>query len=225
MLKTNEETYQKKTQLEHILLRPDTYVGATSIETALLWSLNENHFSKKSVDFSPALYKICDEILSNAADNKIRDPSMSQIKVNVDINKGEISIWNDGKGVPVAIHKDEKIWIPTLIFGHLLTSSNYNDNEKKIVGGRNGYGAKLTNIFSTKFTVETSSSAEGKSFKQTFHKNMTNMDDPIIKDSDKDFTKITFKPDLSRFGIESLTEDILNVFYKRVYDVAGTFLN
>ena len=45
-----------------------------------------------------------------------------------------------------------------LIFGHLLTSSNYNDSNNKITGGRNGYGAKLTNIFSEKFTIETSDS-------------------------------------------------------------------
>lgn len=40
-----------------------------------------------------------------------------------------------------------------MIFGHLLTSSNYEDNKKKVTGGRNGYGAKLANIFSKQFTV------------------------------------------------------------------------
>lgn len=56
--------------------------------------------------------------------------------------------------------------MPELIFGHLLTSSNYNDNEKKMTGGRNGYGAKLCNIFSTEFIVETACSASGKKYKQ-----------------------------------------------------------
>jgi len=45
-----------------------------------------------------------------------------------------------------------------MVFGHLLTSSNYNDNDKKTTGGRNGYGAKLANIFSKNFTVETADS-------------------------------------------------------------------
>lgn len=75
-----------------------------------------------------------------------------------------ISIWNNGKGIPVEMHKEEKLYVPTLIFGHLLTSSNYDDTEKKVVGGRNGFGAKLCNIFSTKFTVETG--CNGKKFKQ-----------------------------------------------------------
>ena len=77
-----------------------------------------------------------------------------------------ISVWNDGRGIPVEMHKDHKVYVPTLIFGHLLTSSNYNDEEKKVTGGRNGYGAKLCNIFSTKFVVETCSSESGKKFKQ-----------------------------------------------------------
>lgn len=77
-----------------------------------------------------------------------------------------ISVWNDGRGIPVEMHREQKVYVPTLIFGHLLTSSNYNDEEKKVTGGRNGYGAKLCNIFSTKFVVETCSSESRKKFKQ-----------------------------------------------------------
>jgi DNA topoisomerase-2 len=53
-----------------------------------------------------------------------------------------------------------------MIFGHLLTSSNYNDDQKKVTGGRNGYGAKICNIFSKKFVLETSTKETKKSFKQ-----------------------------------------------------------
>lgn len=77
-----------------------------------------------------------------------------------------IRIWNDGKGIPVVHHKVENTYVPTLIFGHLLTSSNYDDTERKVTGGRNGYGAKLCNIFSKKFIVETSSKEYKKSFRQ-----------------------------------------------------------
>lgn len=79
-----------------------------------------------------------------------------------------ISVWNNGRGIPVVMHKVEKMYVPEMIFGTLLTSSNYNDNEKKTTGGRNGYGAKLTNIFSKKFTVETSSSEYGRKFRQVY---------------------------------------------------------
>ena len=80
-----------------------------------------------------------------------------------------ISIWNDGRGIPVEMHKEQKVYVPTLIFGQLLTSSNYDDDQKKVTGGRNGYGAKLCNIFSTKFSVETSASESGKHFKQVLY--------------------------------------------------------
>ncbi len=43
-----------------------------------------------------------------------------------------ISIWNNGDGVPVEMHKEENVYVPELIFGHLLTSSNYDDDEKKV---------------------------------------------------------------------------------------------
>lgn len=77
-----------------------------------------------------------------------------------------ISVWNNGRGIPVVMHKVEKMYVPEMIFGTLLTSSNYNDDERKTTGGRNGYGAKLTNIFSNRFTVETSSAEYGNKFTQ-----------------------------------------------------------
>ena len=77
-----------------------------------------------------------------------------------------ISVWNNGRGIPVEMHKKEQMYVPSMIFGHLLTSSNYDDKQKKVTGGRNGYGAKLCNIFSTSFTVETACSSSKKAFKQ-----------------------------------------------------------
>jgi len=78
-------------------------------------------------------------------------------KIDIDPEKNLIFVWNNGKRIPVDMHKKEKMFVPTMIFGDLLTSSNYNDEEQKVTGGRNGYGAKLCNIFSTSFTVETAS--------------------------------------------------------------------
>jgi hypothetical protein len=124
--------------------------------------------------------------------------------------KGEIRVLNNGAGIPVEIHKEEGIYVPELIFGHLLTSSNYNDNEKKVTGGRNGYGAKLANIFSTRFVVETCDGKRKRRYKQVFSKNMTEKADPVITDCKPtdNWTAITFRPDLERFGMDSLDEDM-----------------
>ena len=113
--------------------------------------------------------------------------------------------------------------VPTLLFGELLTSDNYDDTEKKVTGGRNGYGAKLTNIFSKKFILETADSKRGLKFKQTWENNMSVKTEPEIEPySGKDYTCVTFWPDLPRFNMEKLDDDIVDFMTKRVYDIAGT---
>ncbi|KAI8071645.1 DNA topoisomerase [Gongronella butleri] len=224
--KTIEDIYQKKTQLEHILLRPDTYIGSTEAEEQEMWVFDseQDMIVKRKIKYVPGLYKIVDEILVNAADNKIRDPGMTAIKVVIDRTSNTISIYNNGKGIPVTMHQKEKVYVPELIFGHLLTSSNYNDNEKKVTGGRNGYGAKLCNIFSTEFTVETADKERALKYRQVFKNNMSIKRDPKITDNKKgeEFTRITFKPDLAKFNMTELDADFEALIKKRVYDMAGT---
>ncbi|XP_069504951.1 DNA topoisomerase 2-beta isoform X2 [Ambystoma mexicanum] len=218
-----ERVYQKKTQLEHILLRPDTYIGSVEPVTQPMWVYDEEiGMNCRDITFVPGLYKIFDEILVNAADNKQRDKNMSCIKISIDPDANIISIWNNGKGIPVVEHKVEKVYVPALIFGQLLTSSNYDDEEKKVTGGRNGYGAKLCNIFSTKFTVETACKEYKHSFKQIWMNNMMKTTDPKIKFFDgDDYTCITFQPDLTKFKMEKLDKDIVALLTRRAYDIAG----
>ncbi|XP_076089430.1 DNA topoisomerase 2-alpha-like isoform X1 [Mytilus galloprovincialis] len=219
-----ERIYQKKSQLEHILLRPDSYIGSVETLTQAMWVYDDEagHMVNREITFVPGLYKIFDEILVNASDNKQRDPSMNCIKIEIDPENNKIKIWNNGKGIPVVEHKTEKMFVPTMIFGHLLTSSNYDDTEKKVTGGRNGYGAKLCNIFSTKFIVETSSKDYHKAFKQTWIDNMGKTKEPTITDSkNEDFTSVTFYPDLKKFKMSSLDKDTVDLFTRRAYDIAA----
>ncbi|XP_068647207.1 DNA topoisomerase 2-like [Aristolochia californica] len=222
--KTIEETYQKKTQLEHILLRPDTYIGSIEKHTQTLWVFESGEMVYRSITYVPGLYKIFDEILVNAADNKQRDHSMDSVKVDIDAEHNFISVYNNGDGVPVEMHQEEGVYVPELIFGHLLTSSNYDDTVKKTTGGRNGYGAKLTNIFSTEFIIHTADGKRQKSYKQVFSNNMGNKSEPVItkcKQNDK-WTKVTFKPDLAKFNMTHLEDDVVALMKKRVVDLAGT---
>lgn len=146
------------------------------------------------------------------------------MKINIDPEEGSISIYNDGKGIPIETHATEKLYIPELIFGHLLTSSNYDDDEKKLTGGRNGYGAKLANIYSLEFTVETADRNTSQKYKQTWTDNMTKVGKAkITKTSGSlEFTRITFRPDFQRFGMTRIDDDTLALLKKRVYDMAGT---
>jgi len=223
--KTVEETYKKMTHHEHVLAEPDNYIGSISPDTMSLWIYDEEvkHFIMSSITIAPGLYKIFDEILTNARDHGVRDKKCRTIKVNIDKTTGEISVWNDGTGIPVAIHKDHKVYIASMIFGDMLTSSNYN-NDKKITGGKNGIGSKAANIFSKLFMVETVDNENKKKFTQTFRNNMYVKEDPIIKNisgDEKSYTKITFIPDYERFKMKGLTNEVLGLFKKRVYDIAA----
>ncbi|KAI1465889.1 type II DNA topoisomerase [Daldinia caldariorum] len=225
--KTATEMYQKLTQLEHIIKRPDTYIGSVERTEQQMWVFNKETSQmelRPKVGFVPGLYKIFDEILVNAADNKQRDPSMTYMKVSIDRAEGRITVENNGKGIPVEIHDKEKVYIPELVFGHLLAGSNFDDDEKKTVGGRNGYGAKLCNVFSTEFTLECQDSKNGKRYKQTWRDNMGKMEKAKISSSkSSDFVRVSFKPDWNRFGMpEGIDDDLESLLYRRVYDMAGT---
>ena len=138
-------------------------------------------------------------------------------------DKNMISVYNNGKGIPIEMHRDEKVYVPTLIFGHLLTSSNYNDEERKVTGGRNGYGAKLCNIFSKKFQVETSCKDNKSRFQQSWENNMTKANDYKILDAKgDDYTKITFYPDLAKFKMDKLDKDFVDLISRRAFDIAGS---
>lgn len=218
--------YQKLSQLEHILKRPDTYIGSVEKNEVDIWCFDQPSelMVFKKVTIVPGLYKIFDEILVNAADNKIRDKNMKNIRVNIDAETNTILVTNDGRGIPVEIHDKEKIWIPEMIFGNLLTSSNYDDDDKKVVGGRNGFGAKLCNIFSREFLVETADQNTGQVYRQVWTDNMLKVGKPSITKTKnkKEYTKITFKPDLAKFNMDHLDDDILSVLRRRVYDLCGT---
>lgn len=220
------EQYQMISHLEHIVKRPDTYIGSTERTEKQTWVFNSQleGMEFREISYVPGLYKIFDEILVNAADNKQNDKNMDEIKVTIDSEQGEISVWNNGRGIPIEIHSKQKIYIPEMIFGNLLSSSNYDDDQQKVTGGRNGYGAKLCNIFSTTFTLETVDARKKKKYKQTWTKNMSVKTDPKITDfsGGDDYTKVTFRPDFAKFGMTGLDQDFEALAKRRVYDLAGT---
>jgi len=231
MTKSEVHRYQKKTQLEHILLRPDTYVGSVekTTEKTYVFCKVEQKMVQRDITYVPALYKIYDEILVNASDNFQRDPKkMNRIDVQICPKEGFIRVRNNGKTLPVEQHeKYGKVFVPELVFGHLLTSDNYDDNEKKVTGGRNGYGAKLANIFSNKFIIECGDSNRNKLYKQEFSKNMSKKEKPKIKrykegKKQGDYTEITFYPDLKRFGMTCLDDETVALLERRAYDIAGS---
>ena len=220
--KVQEEEHDMLDDISHALLRPDMYIGSVEASMLPMWIYDEEttKFIKSDIQFSPGIYKIFDEIMVNAYDHTIRTKDCKNIKIDFDKSSGRITVWNDGQGIPVKINEKHNIYVPEMIFGNFRSSSNYKD-DGKIVGGRNGFGAKLTNVFSTEFVLETIDSNNKKSYIQTFTNNMRDKSKPIVKDSSKEsYTQISFIPEYNRFGYKGLTSDLMSLFSKRVYDLA-----
>ena len=227
--------YKKHTHREHILEIPDTYIGSvdTNNDRRWVWDAETCRMVWKNVAFCPGFLKIVDEVLVNALDHRVRmlqTADAQQVShIAVTLTPTRITVRNDGDGIPVDVHPETKIWAPELIFGNLLTSSNYDKSEEKITGGKNGYGSKLTNIFSTEFTVETVDHRQHKKYTQTWQNNMTVVGKPDVKKVNataKPYTEISFVPDLSRFhwlesDITEIPADMLDIIATRVVDIAA----
>ena len=218
-VKSIEQKYRKLSDIEHVLLRPGMYCGSIKPREDDIPLLGDDgKFSIRKVSYNPALMKIFDEIVSNAVDEHRRNPKLDELRVTVDPGSGMVKVWDNG-GIPVVKHAEYDEWVPEMIFSNLKAGSNFNDDEERLVAGTNGVGSTLTNIFSVKFRVRTS---DGKNaFEQTFSNNMRERtESKVIKWKEK-FTEITFRPDLARFGLESIDADHLEMMRRRCIDLAA----
>jgi len=273
--------YQKMTDQEHILKKPDTYIGSieqtecmeyvmdggsnTTLSTSATacdvssdagsvasdadiggnissgsgasgTSAIVAKLTRRSITYIPGLYKLFDEGMVNMRDHVVRQAQaiadgkpnalpVTTLEVEIDATDGTIHLTNDGNGIDVAQHPEHKLWIPEMIFGHLRTSTNYDENKKeKIVGGKNGFGFKLVLIWSVWGRVETVDHVRGLKYTQEFRKNLTEIMPPVVtKSKVKPYTRVSFRPDYARFGIPSnnLTPDMIALFMKRTYDIAA----
>jgi DNA topoisomerase-2 len=225
--------YQLKKQRQHILDAPDTYIGGIEPDVVNDWTLDDNQMVRRQYTLIPGLYKCFDEGIVNCRDHFIRMTEniknglkdahkVTNIEVSVNNQTGEISLLNDGDGIDIAEHPIHKLMIPEMIFGHLMTSTNYNKTTKQVVGGKNGFGFKLVLIFSKYGIIETVDHRRKLKYVQEFHDNLSIIKPPTITKCTKaPYTKVTFLLDYKRFGIDGITPDIFNLLKKRTYDVAG----
>ena len=228
------QTYQKKTDKQHVLDNPDTYTGSMELTEydTYIYDNDKNNIIAKNINIIPGLYKLFDEGIVNCRDHYVRmlqamsacKPNtlpVSSIDISID-NEGTITMSNDGNGIDVEKHPEYDIWIPEMIFGHLRTSTNYDKSQKKITGGKNGFGFKLVLIWSVWGKIETVDHIRGLKYTQEFENNLNIIKTPIIKKfKGKPYTKVSFKPDYKRLGIQGLSKDMLALFKRRVYDIAA----
>ena len=245
------QKYQKMTDLEHILKKPDTYIGTIepaetteyvmdvappATDPAAAAAAAPALLTRRPITYIPGLYKLFDEGMVNMRDHVVRQAQavadgkpdalpVTTLEVEIDPADGTIHMTNDGNGIDVAQHPEHKLWIPEMIFGHLRTSTNYDEAKKeKIVGGKNGFGFKLVLIWSVWGRVETVDHVRGLKYTQEFKNNLTEIVPPVVtKSKVKPYTRVSFRPDYARFGlpVNNLTADMVALFLKRTYDIAA----
>jgi DNA gyrase/topoisomerase IV subunit B len=224
-----KQVYTKKDPISHVLDRPDTWVGSVrsrNIEEFVVLD-DAYHIDKRTINVSPAIIRMFIEPLSNIVDNvarsKLNKNPTTKIEIYIDKESGQISFWNDGDVVPVERHETEKCYNHTMIFGQLLTGSNYDDTqEREDISGRNGVGGKACNIFSKTFTVEGADPDNKKLFRQTWTNNMRNPSEPVISPykEKKGYTKVFYTLDFARFGVEGYTDDIISLYKRLAVDAS-----
>lgn len=210
---------------EHVLTRPGMYIGSLEADDVSCWTFS-NTMTYKTISYISGLYKIYDEILVNVLDHVVRsngcEKTVKEIRVNICKDTGVVEVYNSGEGIEVEKHTEHKVFIPELVFGNMLTSTNYENDADRTIGGQNGIGAKACNIYSKSFIIETVDSKKKKHYIQEFSNNMSDKSVPIITKYTKyPFTKITFLPDYERFGVSGLSDDMFELMSKRVYDMCA----
>ena len=228
------DMYQSKTDKEHILDNPETYTGPMKTSLTEEFVYIDSTIVRKSVEYVPGLLKLFDEAAMNARDQHERMKQLgvtdatfdkrclvSEINVTVS-DDGTITIYNNGNGIDVVKHPIHNIWVPELIFAHLRTSTNYKTTDKKIVGGKNGFGIKLAFIWSTWSSIETIDYKRGLKYTQVFENNLNTINLPTItKYTKKPYTSVSFKPDFKRMGITCINSDMISLIKRRVFDLAA----
>lgn len=227
--------FDKLTPVEHVLRRPDMYVGSTEPETRRavpVFNPFTGSMERRDVAVSDALLKVFQEVLANAADNKLRDPR-GQTFVRVTLTPTGFTVTNDGATIPCEVHPVHGVYVASMVFGEMMSGSNFDDSKARTTSGRNGAGVKLTNIFSTRFEVETFDVARRKRLRQTWCNNMRETTGPVVTDltaaelrGARSFTTVRASLDLSRLGLragETMSADVVSLMARFAVDLAACF--
>lgn len=206
--------YTKLDNISHCHKRPDMYIGDNKFMKKHAIIYEEDKLDIQEGEYCDGVLRLFIELLSNSMDNFYRsketETPMTRIDVFFDSDTNRIDIKNDGCSIPVQMHEKEKIYIPELIFGHLLSSSNYDDSVDRITSGRNGLGGKLTNVFSKIFSIECFDYSSGLVYKQKWTENMRKVSKPKIVPKTKGekiksgYTKVSYEIDFTKFkGVDN----------------------
>lgn len=228
MSTNDKKKYQKLDPISHIHHRPDMYVGSLKKrdQGAEYVFEDDKIVIREHASYSDGILRLFTEVISNVVDNcwrsKKEGVKVSKIRIDIDKSTGLTKIWNDGLHIPVERDEKEGIYIPEMIFGHLLAGSNMDDTEKRLSSGRNGLGIKLVNVFSKEFSIEVFDPIVGKVYTQKWTDHMRTAHPSKIKSKKgvNGYTMIEYIPDFEKFGYTGYDDLIMNIYTKIALDTS-----
>lgn len=222
----NDNELKLLKQTEQIRLRPDMYIGATAPELyeGIFHTTDGPKFIK--ADMTPGLLKIIGEVVDNAVDASQNDDSAKAIKFEFDKENSYITITSQTRFKINFIEQgDERGWSIAFALGRFLTGTNYGDKKGDYRAGRNGFGAKLTNLFSKDFIAKVTDAESKKFYHGEWKNNMEQFPVNYVKSTNKktNSVEITFLPDFKSFGLpKKLSEDQWDIISSLAFNMAVT---
>jgi DNA topoisomerase-2 len=210
-----EDQYQELSEIEHVIHRPDTWLGSmvsTEIEIPIL---EDGKLVERKIEYIPGLLKLYDEIISNAIDEhkRTKNNKVKLDKISVTVKEDGTFICSDNGGIPVVKHAKAGIYVQEMLFGRLRAGSNFDDTKQRETVGKNGFGACLVNIMSKQFSVITSDGSNKGSV--AWSNNMHEKTDIKIEKSKERGTTVTALIDIAKFNLTSLPYGIVKMIERR----------
>jgi len=213
-----EEKIIALSDIEHVLTRPAMYLGSTKKNIVEEYILEKDSFVKKEFEYVPGFITAFKEIVSNSLDENLKTKGQFANIIKIDIAKDNISVRDNGRGISSKMVEGLDVPASVAVFTNLKTGSNFSDDSTSI--GQNGVGASLTQIFSTKFYVETINS--GKITKLTCRDNGSDIKYDI-KNKEGNGTFVQYWPDFHRFSMTEIDEIHKNYLIKTITDYSICF--
>ena len=200
------------TSVEHILVRPNLWIGSVSPSEKETWVLNEDDtISFKKISYTEGLLKICNEAIDNSVDVGIKTNWEKSTKIDITITKDTFTCEDNGTGIPVEKNESGE-WIPVIATCVPMSGTNFEEDRNSI--GANGVGIKAANIFSKKFECVT---CDGKGkLKIVCTDNLSTKKVSELKPTAKTGTTISFSPDFDRFGVKEFRTELMTMIKTRL---------
>ena len=200
------------TSVEHILVRPNLWIGSVSPSEKETWVLNEDDtISFKKISYTEGLLKICNEAIDNSVDAGIKSNWEKSTKIDITLTKDTFTCEDNGTGIPVEKNESGE-WIPVIATCVPMSGTNFEEDRNSI--GANGVGIKAANIFSKKFECVT---CDGKGkLKIVCTDNLSTKKVSELKPTAKTGTTISFSPDFDRFGVKEFRTELMTMIKTRL---------